>query len=207
MRIKTYYTEDEIVNGLYTLGGEFSTDDNMEYIGPYHRYTTTNEIYTESKWNLRLSLRLKPYSKLPEAVKTYKSLKTVPISGFESVTNTTATITTADIAAGYVTRYFCKKRNSDIVIEIDKIQYDKWINQLIDVIMYDAVPVTWKITGPLHDTIENNITVPGVLEYNRKQLLEIQNTIPTIMNYVTDYAEYYIDNEFVIPKDINGLDS
>lgn len=207
MRIKPYYTEDEILNGLYTTGGEYMTFDHAEYIGPYHRYTTTNETYTESKWNIRLSKPLQPYTVLPESIKTYNTLKTLPISGFESITNTVAAITLSDIANGYITRYFCKKRNSDTIIEIDALQYTKWLAGSIDRIMYDVVPVNWKITGPLEDVVKNHVFMPGVLSYNRTQLIQAQDTLSTILTYVTDYAQFYIDNDFSIPTDINGLDS
>ena len=207
MRIKPYYTEDEIVNGLYTMGGEYETDDHVEYIGPYHRYTGTNEVYTESKWNIRLSTPLRLYTVLPQSIKTYNTLKTVPVTGFESITNTIATIKLSDITNGYVTRYFCKKRNSDDIIEIDEIQYTKWLAGYIDRIMYDAVTVNWKITGPLNDSMQNHVYIPGVLSYNRTQLIQAQDILPTILTYVTDYAQFYVDNDFSVPTDINGLDS
>ena len=49
-RLKLYYPVDEITNDLYTYGSELMTEDNVEYIGAFHRYIT-GEVYTKSKWD------------------------------------------------------------------------------------------------------------------------------------------------------------
>ena len=57
MRLKLYYTADEITSNLYTSGSQFMTEDNVEYRGTYHSYIT-GEVYTGSTWNAKTSKKL-----------------------------------------------------------------------------------------------------------------------------------------------------
>jgi hypothetical protein len=205
-RIKAYYTADEIINGLYTLGGEYMLNDNTEYVGPYHRYTTTNEVYTQSEWDIRKSVQLFKFQDLPKNVKSYKRIKTTTVSR-NIPTFAPITISSEDIANGYIIRYFCKKRNEDVVFETNSEQWQQWQQGQLDQVLWDIVPVQWKITGPLENTTQNKITTLGVINYNRDQIIKAQQVLPTILHYVTNFSEYYTDSDFTTPKDINGLDS
>lgn len=206
MRIKTYYTQDEIQNDLYTLGDEFMTTDGEMYVGPYHRYLTTNEIFTQSKWNLRLSEKLVVIQDLPASVKTYQSLMDIQ-TRYRVPSNIPVTITAKDIQAGSIVRYFCKKANNEVVIEVNKTQYDAWEAAVIDRNMYSFVKLPWKITGNLQDERANNVNIPGVITHNHNAVREASNVIPQISTYLADFTEYYIGTDFVIPTDINGLES
>jgi hypothetical protein len=205
-RIKAYYGVDETENGLYTFGDEYMTEDQQLYVGPYHRYTTTSEVFTESQWNIRQSRKLLPYVKMPATIKTYKSLKNLQIVR-SSPSPIPPTITTKNIATGFMTRYFCSKRNAELVFDTDETQYQQWLSGGFDRIMWDIVVIDWKITGPYEDVIQNGVLVPGVISYNARQLQQVATIIPTIQKYVTRLTEYHTDVDFVTPKDINGLDS
>jgi hypothetical protein len=50
MRLKLYYTTDEITNNLYTSGMQYMLQDNTEYRGLYHTYLT-GEVYTGATWD------------------------------------------------------------------------------------------------------------------------------------------------------------
>jgi len=49
MRQKAYYTKSDTENNLYTIGNKYMLSDTTEYKGSYHRYISTNEIYTEAQ--------------------------------------------------------------------------------------------------------------------------------------------------------------
>lgn len=204
-RIKAYYTSDETINGLYTLGSEYMTTDNTEYIGPYHRYTTTGETFTESTWNIRQSQKLVAYRDLPASLKIYRGIKTLPVSRV-APTYAPVTIQNKDIAAGFITRYFCKKRNEDLVFETNATQYQQWLSAQLDRNLWDIVPCQWRITGPLYDAVTNSITVSGVITANQNAIKQLQPVLTTITQYVTNFSEYYTDADFIVPKDINNLD-
>ena len=57
MRLKLYYTTDEITNNLYTSGMQYMLQDNTEYRGLYHTYLT-GEVYTGATWDSKTSKKL-----------------------------------------------------------------------------------------------------------------------------------------------------
>ncbi len=205
-RKKAYYGVDETENGLYTFGSEYMTADQQPYIGPYHRYTTTQEIFTESQWSIQQSQKLFPYIEQPKQVKTYKTLKNVQIAR-TAPTPITPTITAQNITSGYLTRYFCGKRNVDLTFDVDEAQYQQWLSGGFDRNMWDIVTVEWKITGPLEAETRNGVLIPGVIGHNARQLQMVATVIPAIQKYTDNLTQYHTDSDFVTPKDINGLDS
>jgi hypothetical protein len=76
MRIKSYYSANEIVNNLYTSGQELMTTDNVEYVGLYHKYTTS-EVYSQPMWDKNKSVKLIKYKDLPESVIEYNKLSDI----------------------------------------------------------------------------------------------------------------------------------
>ena len=99
-RKRIYYTKAQITTGLITEGKEWMFNDNTEYIGQYHIYST-NEVFTEANF------------------------KTVDI--IKSKTPQTATInsTPKDFKRGYMERYFASKINDDSILELSKEQHSK----------------------------------------------------------------------------------
>jgi len=205
-RIKSYYTTDETINGLYTFGGEYMTLDRVEYKGPYHRYTTTNEIYTEPKWDIRLSKKLIKYVSEDTVITTYKNLKNINIPNQHPVP-TAVVINKSIIDQGFVQRYFIKKINDPAIIEINQTQYIDWTNQKIDKTLYTAVSLTWYITGEIADITKNGIVIKGVQSKNRESIVTASETIPQLISHLTNLTELYVDSTFYIPTDINSLDS
>lgn len=202
-RFKSYYTTDEITNDLYTFGKEYMTVDNIEYIGPYHRYVT-GEVYTDFKWNPKTSKRLISYVNYENNTQRYRDLTTINISPQHPI-QYPCIISKVDIANGFVTRYFINKINENKITEIDKQQYQSWQNYQIDQAMYSAIQLKWTITGTLNDTIQNGITIPGVITKNRKAITA--SKMPSLVNVLSNLTEFYTDADFIIPKDINNLDS
>ena len=69
MRTKTYYTNDEIINDLFTQGKEWMTEDFIEYIGPYHTYPN-GAIYSGAEYSDE-SVQLMPYTALIDPAHRY----------------------------------------------------------------------------------------------------------------------------------------
>jgi hypothetical protein len=204
-RLKSYYTADEITTELYTFGEELMTTDNVVYVGPYHRYVT-GETYTEFHWNPKTSKRLVPYVSIAAPTTRYRELKNYNLNA-QQPKSTPCTPTRADIANGFVTRYFVCKMNESQVTEIDAAQWLLWNQSQIDRVLYAGVAIVWAITGPLQDVIKNGITQPGVITRNREAVTTAGKEIPQIISALRNLTEFYTDADFVIPADINGLDS
>lgn len=203
-RLKSYYTTDEITNDLYTFGKDFMTRGDVEYVGPYHRYST-GELYTEFKWNPKISVPLMPYRDLSQPVVLYQKLKNF-ILPKQHPTQIPCTINKYDIARGYVTRYFIGKTNQLEVLEIDLAQYNNWFTGRIDRVLYNAVSIEWSISGTLNDAVVNGITIPGVITRNRNIINTATESIPAIKSKLTNLTEFYTDADFIVPKDINNLE-
>lgn len=206
-RLKLYYPVDEITPNLFTQGKEFMTEDNVEYIGRYHRYIT-GEIYTESNWDVRKSKRLIKYvENVTKQSFVYDTLQPNLTLKYIQPNTHSVTISKNDISTGYITRYFIKKINNENIIEINQIQYNAWLQDVIEKKMHIALSLTWYISGTIEDETSGVVTIPGVISKNQKQVSYASKTLPGLSNMLTNFIEYYTDNDYSVPVDINGLDS
>ena len=205
MRIKSYYSANEIVNNLYTTGQELMTTDNVEYVGLYHKYTT-GEIYSQPTWNKNKSVKLIKYKEQPESVIEYNKISDIEID-YKSFNTYNVAITKENINNGYVDRFIIKRANDNIFYEVNSDTYDMYTREDIDPVLYLAVKFKWYITGNINDVIQGNILIPGVKSNNYKELQTAEKTVPNITSYLTNLLQHYVDNDNVTPKDINGLDS
>ena len=201
MRLKLYYTADEITNNLYTYGSEFMTEDNVEYIGSYHAYLT-GEVYTGATWDAKISRKLVTFKPVSDKTTEYQKLKTLNLQ-YELPQPHNVSITTQNITDGIFNRYFISKVNDNIVFEIDITQYEKWLSNKIDNVIYLAVMIPWTVTGSVNDTQTNGVLVPGVRSKNILQIQAASKTIPNINNILTNPIQFYLDTTFTVPKDIN----
>jgi hypothetical protein len=202
MRQKTYYTVDEITNNLYTIGHEFMTADNVEYVGPYHRYIT-GEIFTQPKWDAQTSVQLIQFKQIPAAVKIYNELNSITIQ--TGIPNPVIVqITSADINRGYIIRYFIKRINEQSILEIDNVQYTKYMSNEFDTNMYVATKMYWFINGVSDDVQENGVLVKGVVTKNQTQIKQSEQQVPGLSKLLTDPLQFYTDTDFAAPKDINA---
>jgi hypothetical protein len=87
----------------------------------------------------------------------------------------------------YVNRYFIKKINDDDIIEVSSENY-----KTISGVLYSLVCIKWKISGPKTTIIKNGIvTTEGVIEFNRKQTLDSEKTMPGISKRLKNPLEGY----------------
>jgi len=94
--------------------------------------------------------------------------------------------TEKDYSVGEFRRYFCKKRNQVIYIEINKIQYDKLIAQDPQIYwqMYKPFFLNWQITGNKQQVAQTN--------KNITELKSKREKLPKLGDYLkNDYIKYY----------------
>lgn len=201
MRIKLFYSPDEITNNLYTFGKEWMNADAVEYIGLYHKYTT-GEVYTEGKWNPNKSIKLFEYQAIDTLKYQYQQLKeinTISISPIQYQPENSITGVSQQIQ-----RYFIQKKNEpDIIIEIDDAQYELFLTNKIDQNIYTAVQLTWYITGPINDVVINDTKQLGIITRNRNSVKSAEQFMPGIGKKLDNLLELYTDTDFVVPRDIN----
>jgi hypothetical protein len=193
---------EEITSNLYTNGGEFQTEDGVEYRGSYHRYIT-NEIYTGATWNSKTSKKLMLLETVLVRDVVYSKLKTRLQTKFITPQPINRTPTITEYNSGYFERYFLKKCNEQIFIETDEIQHTLWRNGKIDQAMFNAVTFRWFISGNIDDVKTATTTQYGVLTKNKKQIQYAQQVLPGIVDVLTNPLQYYGDVTYNVPKDIN----
>jgi hypothetical protein len=184
------------------MGSEWQTADGQEYVGAYHTYVT-GETYTESDWNASKSKKLVEFKNASQTTRKYQELKSINTK-FETLTPAVVFITNQDRINGFITRYVAKKYNETKIIETDKLQFDKWLENKIDQNIWQIIPVSWKISGPLTSQTKNGVTVLGVQESNTKTVNDLETRMPGITSFLKNPAQYYTDSDFVVPRDINA---
>lgn len=169
----SYYPLSQIKTNLYTNGQEFtltpytpsnsyvgsywSTSDGKFFTGKTPQDTPNNEIFKIPNGDLTTS---QPFSQITldviSSVESQPSLETYIVTKkidpnfsisvpFQNITLPT----TQDYQVGEFRRYFCKKTNELIYIEIDKSTYDKLISKNPQIIwqLYTPINLAWQISG------------------------------------------------------------
>ena len=185
MRQKAYYTENEIETNLYTTGKQFMLTDRTEYIGLYHRYIVTNEVYTLASWSKSKSKKLIKFEELDPKVISYKTAKPKIKTKYKIPIVHNIVITPEDKKAGTITRYFLKKINSTKIIEIDQQQFKDFNNEKIDPNLYTVTSLLWHITGEISDIQNGRILTIGVRSKNKKVVNNTNKIMPGINKYLT----------------------
>lgn len=203
MRQKAYYTENEIKTNLYTTGKQFMLADRTEYIGLYHRYIVTNEVYTLASWSKSKSKKLIQFEELDPKVISYKTAKPKIKTKYKIPIAHNVIITPEDKKAGTITRYFLKKINSTKIIEINQQQFKDFNNEKIDPNLYTITSLPWHITGEISDIQNGRIMTIGVRSKNKKIVNNTNKTMPGINKYLTNFTEFHSDVDFLVPKSIN----
>lgn len=201
MRFKLYYTADEITTNLYTSGSEFMTEDNVEYRGLYHSYIT-GEVYTGAEWNSKISKKLVKWRDITTKNAVYQNLKPTELV-FDVPSPAIISITPQHVKVGLIDRYFIKKYNDTHIMEIDLVQYEKWLSKKIDSVVYLAVKIPWSITGPIDDELVNGTLTKGIRNKNLLQIISANSKMPGLSNFLTNPLQFYQDTSFTVPKDIN----
>tara|TARA_R110000803_G_scaffold41254_7_gene88797 strand:- start:16 stop:657 length:642 start_codon:yes stop_codon:yes gene_type:complete len=201
-RKRIYYTQAQTTNGLDTLGSEWMTLDNIEYIGQYHRYIT-EEVFTGAVFVQNKSRILIPYvdfkNKLSEISSInfdlevsfdYDSVKIVDIPKSKLLNPSVTVVTNKDIVIGYTIRYFAYKVNDGNLIELNKESISKvgTTNGMSNVI-WKTFKLKWKVNGPDFDILDNmgNIKESGIVDTNKRTVYSLSEDYPPLTQYITDF--------------------
>lgn len=172
-----------------TSGGEYVTPEGKSYVGPYYSIggnsffkgkgptknptesdvlTPTNNIFptTNNPLDFEVNINLNLNTITPQ----YFSTKP----------------TEEDYQVGEFTRYFCKKRNQNIYLEISESDYNSLDKKIppINFIMWKPFTLVWELTG--------NETQVKQTNRNITLLTEKQNKLPGLSIFLKEeYLKYY----------------
>lgn len=203
MRNKSYYPKSQIIENLVTTGKEWMLINGTEYIGLYHRYID-GTVMTGASYSPEFSQPLKKYIDLNTDFNqfVYNTLKKKVENTFPKASVSLPSLD--DYKIGKYTRYFIQKRNDlTDIMEINNDQFKSWQKPSggIDKNLYNAMPIDWKLTGPLYDLETGEF---GVYSTNYRIVQLSERKIPNISNFLTDYTEFTIYSP-VVSEDIKKL--
>ena len=197
-----YYPKSQIKTNLYTNGEDFIMEQTKTPYRGYYWETSTGEYFSGQTPNDPYSVRLiKPVDVTiisPDTVSLagetkeilgYLNAQNKDINQVEKVAlpyfNPTHP-TQEDYNIGEFRRYFCKKLNEIIYIEINKEQYELLLNRDPQILFQLYVPfyLPWIITGDEEQVATTN---KNIVELNISR-----EKLPKFGDYLRfDYLKYY----------------
>jgi hypothetical protein len=170
-----YYPKSQIVTNLYTNGGELSYVDSpqIEYKGYYWKTSKGKFFSGKTPQDLLIQELVllestavatpnqNPILNSPNWTPNDFPAIEYPKYGYKEVITPIYFLnipTNQDYQKGTFTRYFCKKVNELIYIEISKDTFNKLINQdpSIGWQLYFPFQINWKLTGSKEDVFKVN---------------------------------------------------
>jgi hypothetical protein len=204
-----YYPKSQVITNLYTNGGEYSTsfqDQSVSYKGYYWK-TSQGKFFTGKTPQNTPSVELYPIRPTDSTITDtptliynvvtsdnsqpnlteYASLKSIDLSQVRFVPTYSSPLPTQkDYQIGEFRRYFCKKTNEIIYLEINKDTYDRLIKKDSTMLyqLYFPFNIPWKISG---DKTQVFTTNKNIVELTISQL-----KLPMFSEYLkNDFTKYY----------------
>ena len=198
------FRKEEIVENLYTKGGEFQiftqkdkTEKPNFYIGPYH--TKKGRAYIGAEPGTPSTrLRKVVYDR---NVFTYNKLQPTFAKSFPGIISVGVSISEKDEEAGFFMRYLARQENTKQIYEVDKTLYKKLAKKSNPHHeLYTMASLEWKISGPIFNILNKNIIVEhGIIPTNNESLEKAESKMPGITEFLNDSLEY------ANPREQDGL--
>ena len=171
-----YYPQSQIITNLYTNGKELVIKSNsLNYVGSYYKISTLKPSKTLK------TITVTQYSNDPDpegltpspddfySIKNnslYSNLKSTP-SNRLIPSSYTPTITPSDLNIEEIFRYFAKKRNQNLYLEIspDDFLALKTFNPKIAFDLYESISISWSLS---FDASLTNRNLVNNIERNKK---------------------------------------
>lgn len=175
-----YYPKAKILSSQYTSGNDFILKSTQERYKGYY-YATYDGRYFTGKEPNSSSLELSKVNQINNDSSFTPSFHYPKISDL-------------DKQRGYITRYFTKRVNGDAGT-INEVNLDTFIEASSQV-LYNAITLDWKITGPLYDDLSNmNYPKYGVVDTNSRMLKLKEKDMPGISLYLKNLTQFYQEDK------------
>lgn len=197
----SYFPKSQITSNLYTNGEELVyAKSNTNYKGNYFK-TSTGKYYsgTSPQDKPNLPLKIKPnLDNVNSDAFFIPSYTAIIQSSFTQLNNIDVNFTrtlplpspnppnSLNYTNGVMRRYFCKKTNQTIYLEINKDTYDKLVKKDSSILwqLYQPFTLTWALKGNREQVAKNNQNAVERIsnKLNMSMLIEFLNK---------DYTKYY----------------
>jgi len=194
-----YFPESQITPNQYTNGGEFKIKSTGQNYAGYYFNTSTGQRYTGRNQNDNPVLELTPLTvnlnntnlNLPEVITlediTYNNIIAAPTNIIYKPAYNPNIPTQQDYQIGEYRRYFCKKTNEIIYLEINQNTFDKLVLQSPDIYWQYYLPffLPWNLTGVKEQvaTVNRNIVLLTMKDLSLPQF-------DAYLNF--DFIKYYV---------------
>jgi hypothetical protein len=173
-----YYPKSQIKNNLYTNGDEYILSTNQQSYKGYYYKTSNGDKYTGKFPNDGSNILLVELTPSSDEPGENNPILTLAISQYNTniqperfLPLPTQTLPTQkDKDLGSFPRYFCKKNNENLYIEINKEQFTKLQNRdkTIAWDLYTPLQIIWQIKGDKTQTSNANKTNITLIEQRNK---------------------------------------
>ena len=199
-----YYPLSQITSNLYTNGKEFAYQNNKQPYTGYYWKTSTGKFFTgktpqdlpleeliiySPENNVEVSVTISGdssyYNQFDSNTFEYLNLVSPPTPPLPPTYSPTIP-TQQDYQIGEYRRYFCKKTNEIVYLEINKDTYDKLVGKDSKILyqLYQPFNLPWQLTG---DKSQVFITNKNITELTSKQ-----QKLPMLSEYLrNDFTKYY----------------
>jgi hypothetical protein len=199
-----YYPSSQITANLNTNGGEFIyANTKQEYKGNYYK-TSKGEYFTgrtpqdgPNELLIISSLNGGAKTNIQNTVTSFFNTDDFTVNNYISIINQSpiasstptysATLPTQqDYQNKEFRRYFCKKTNEIIYLEISKETYDKLAAQDPQILFELYIPfnLPWQLTGDREQVYKTN--------RNITELISVRQKLPMLAEYLKmDFTKYY----------------
>lgn len=205
-----YYPKSQVKTDLYTKGGQFQLKSTkQEYIGYYWK-NSRGDIFTKKNPNVEGSEVLEIIPQIPsssldsiiyaEGNDVYNTLKKIDITKTVLLPSySKPSPSDQDYIIGNFTRYFAKKINENIYIEISKNIYNKFKkkDKKYAYKSYLVFELVWTITGDIFQVKQINRNVIRLTEQNNK-IVGLEAYLK--FDYLEFYGLYTKGNEYKLPN-------
>ena len=181
-----YYPQSQIKTNLYTSGNEFAlkSSPSIPYKGFYYK-VSTGKLFTGKSpqdsgnlpliplkgKDLNLSSLTTPSVKSPITTTSIQPNLAIPPPPERFLPLYNALIPTEeDYKIGEFQRYFCKKTNELLYLEIDKDTFQQLSDEdpKIAFDLYNPISTPWSLTGTPQSVFDTNKKVIALIERNQK---------------------------------------
>jgi len=122
---------------------------------------STNNLNLPSPFKVNNNIKINSEVTQTEVNYNYPNITNAPISSIPSPTE-------EDYNVGEFQRYFLKKRNEMLYIEVNKTTYNNYINRVPEVqwVLYLPIQLPWDLIGSIGEVYTTNKNIVGLKETN-----------------------------------------
>jgi len=196
-----YYPLSQITSNLYTNGNELAyLSNNQPYIGYYWKNSKgqffTGKTPQDTPISELILFSFNETTNTSQLIDSYYNQDEITPVRYVDLTNPSPAAslpsyfqtlpTQQDYTNGEMRRYFCKKTNEIIYLEVSKDTYDKLVGQDSQILwqLYQPFNLPWQLSGNKEQVFTTN--------KNIVELTSVRQKLPMLAEYLKmDFTKYY----------------